>query len=156
MPNPPSTTTTSAAANQSPGGGGAAALTPDIADSPSAQAWLAAVDALDRNPHALSRSSTLASSRHDAAGGSSSAAAAAPAAPAMPPSPADRGGPVPSSVQRHRAADSISRNSLGAQVALQASQAEIFEAGEDGDGDAYAYEAGEPVAAAAGRERSTR
>jgi hypothetical protein len=156
MPNPPSTTTTSAAANQSPGGGGAAAPTPDIADSPSAQAWLAAVDALDRNPHALSRSSTLASSRHDAAGGSSSAAAAAPAAPAMPPSPADRGGPVPSSVQRHRAADSISRNSLGAQVALQASQAEIFEAGEDGDGDAYAYEAGEPVAAAAGRERSTR
>jgi hypothetical protein len=141
MPNPPYTTA-AAAANQSPGGA-AATLTPDIADSPSAQAWLAAVDALDRNPHALSRSSTLASSRHDAGGSSA-------AAPAMP-SPVDRGGPVPSSVQRHRAADSISRNSLGAQVALQASQAEIFEGGEDGDGDAYE---GDKVAA--GRERSMR
>jgi hypothetical protein len=111
-------------------------LNPDIADSPSAQAWLAAVDALDRNPHALSRSSTLASTRTGGGGGAPS-----PVAPLPPPlpqpttttTPVERVGPVPISVHRHRAADSISRNSLGAQVSLQASAAEIFNDDDDDD-----------------------
>jgi hypothetical protein len=42
---------------------------------------------------------------------------------------------MPISVHRHRAADSISRNSLGAQVSLQASAAEIFDDDDDDDDD---------------------
>jgi hypothetical protein len=115
------------ATQQSPG----ATLNPDIADSPSAQAWLAAVDALDRNPHALSRSSTVASRAN---GAPSPVAATQPPPPPPVPQPQsdiERVGPVPISVHRHRAADSISRNSLGAQVSLQASAAEIFDGGDD-------------------------
>jgi hypothetical protein len=107
-----------AATQQSP----ATTLNPDIAESPSAQAWLAAVDALDRNPHALSRSSTVASGRN----GAPSPVAVTQQPPPLPQSTVERVGPVPISVHRHRAADSISRNSFGAHASLQASAAEIF------------------------------